>query len=906
MPTLTHLYDLVRRRADRFPGVTALGSQEGLGWRTLDSADLLRLTDLLAAELAARGVGAGDRVVLWTPNHWRAPVYCFALWRLGAIVVPFDREMNPTAGARILESVEPRLVISGYGERPAWALEAYPLIEWWDPGAGPAAGGGAAPAGPGASWTPPEEELAALFFTSGTTGNPKGCMITHANLCSQIEALGENIPLDPACRLAGILPLSHLFEFTCGLLYPLSRGAAVHYVPSRRAPDVLRVMTEQRITHMIAVPQLLALMGQALEGQLAAKLPAPLLAGMYRLAERLPLGARRRLFWPVHRRLGGHLELIASGGAALGAETQRLWERLGVRIVQGYGTSECSPVVAAGRPDGSTPVGSVGRPIRGVALRLAAPPAGGGAAPGTPAPAGAEAEGEVLVRGANVMRGYWKDAARTAEVLRDGWYATGDLGTIDGAGNLRLTGRARDLIVLPSGMKVWPQDVEDVLRADPAVADAAVVMAVSPAGGATLHAYLLPRVAAQADAAAVGQVVSRSNARLAQHQRLASASWWPDADFPRTSTLKVRRHLLPPPDRLAPAAVVQVERALAADDPVGQAVAGAARVPAVEGRQTLGELGLDSLALTELALALEEKTGRAISDGDLRLAMTVDELRAHLAGAPPATGAGGGAGGGEQPLPEAIEDSQPAWPYTWGRVFRFVSFPFDLLYRWAVTRTVVVGAEHLVGVAAGAGSPGAAPLLFAGTHRSFADVPLLRFALAHSPGRRLVGRLVIAVYAGGLAAAGPLARYGALAFGLFPLRQYGQRDASLRALAQLVRAGSPALIFPQGAHIEPEQERAGDPRAAFKPGIGYLATSLGATVVPFGLAGPERVMPPTLEGYTGPTVAGIPVSIRRGPLAVAFGAPLRPEPGETPAAFAARLQEVSFALARRAEAALGK
>jgi long-chain acyl-CoA synthetase len=895
---LTHLYDLVRERAARFPGAPALGAQEGLGWRTLDSADLLRLTDVLAAELAARGVGDGDRVVLWAPNHWRAPVYCFALWRLGAVVVPFDREMNPTAGARILEAVEPRLVVAGYGERPAWALDAFPLTEWWEPGSSAAP----APAPAAAPWTPPGEELAALFFTSGTTGSPKGCMITHANLCSQLEALGDNIPLDPSCRLAGILPLSHLFEFTCGLLFPLSRGAAVHYVPSRRAPDVLRVMTEQRITHMIAVPQLLGLMGQALEGQLAAKIPAPLLTGMYRLAERLPLGARRRLFWPVHRRLGGHLSLIASGGAALGADTQRLWERLGVRIVQGYGTSECSPVVAAGMPDGSTPVGSVGRPLRGVELRLAPPEA---APPEAAAPAGPDAEGEVLVRGPNVMRGYWKDAARTAEVLRDGWYATGDLGTIDGAGNLRLTGRARDLIVLPSGMKVWPQDVEDVLRADPAVADAAVVMTVSPAGGATLHAYLLPRAGASADAGAAGTVVARSNARLAQHQRLASASWWPDADFPRTSTLKVRRHLLPAPDRLGAAAVVRVERALAADDPVGQAVAGAARVPAVEGGQTLGELGLDSLALTELALALEEKTGKAVGDGDLRLAMTVDELRSHLAGAPPAAGGGGGAGD-EQPLPEAIGVSQPAWPYTWGRVFRFIGFPFDLLYRWAVTRTVILGAEHLAAVAAVQAAPGAGPLLFAGTHRSFADVPLLRHALAHSPARRLSRRLVIAVYAGGLAAAGPLARYGALAFGLFPLRQYGQRDASLRALAHLIRGGCPALIFPQGAHVEPEQERAGDPRAAFKPGVGYLATSLGATVVPFGLAGPEQVMPPTLEGYTGPTVAGIPVSIRRGPLAVVFGAPLRPEPGETPAAFAARLQEVSFALARRAEAALGK
>jgi long-chain acyl-CoA synthetase len=903
---LTHLYDLLRRRAASFPTAPALGSQEGLGWRTLDSRELLDLTDRLALHLASRGVGPGDRVVLWAPSHWRTPVYCFAIWRLGGIVVPFDREMNPGAGARILEAVQPRLVVSGYSERPAWAAEApssCPISEWWDPTALP-------PAETGTSWTPPAEELAALFYTSGTTGSPKGCMISHANLCSQVEALADNIPLDPTCRLASILPLSHLFEFTCGLLYPLSRGAAVHYVPSRRAPDVLRVLSEQRITHMIAVPQLLLLMGQGLQGQLAARLPAPVLQGAGALAGHLPLAARRSLYFPVHRRLGGHLRLIASGGAALPPDTQRLWEQLGVRIVQGYGSSECSPVIAAGLPDGSTPVGSVGRPIRGVQIRLAAP--GQPVAPPDPLPPNdtenpthpGGIEGEVLVKGPNVMRGYWNDPQRTAEVLQDGWYATGDLGTIDSAGNLRLTGRARDLIVLPSGMKVWPQDVEDTLRADPAVADAAVVLGGGPGTSSSLHAYLLPApgpgAGAESGPGAVGEIVARANGHLAQHQRLASASWWPEPDFPRTSTLKVRRHLLPAPERLAPAAVVQVERALAADGPVAQAVAGVARVPTVLGNQTLGELGLDSLALTELALALEEKTGKVLEDDDLRLAMTVDEVRNLLAGRAAPSGADGAAGG-EQPLPESISTTQPLWPYTWGRAFRFLGLPFDLLYLWGASRTVVLGGEHLAGLSTATG-----PLFFAGTHRSFADVPLLRHALARTPARGLLGRLVTAVYAGGLAAAGPLARYGTLAFGLYPLRQYGQREASLRGLAQLARDGSPVLIFPQGAHVPPDLERANDPRAAFKPGVGHLAIGLRASVVPFGLAGSERVMPPTLEGHAGPVVAGIPVAIRRGPLAVAFGPPLRPQPGETAGAFAARLQEASFALSRRAEAALGK
>ncbi len=861
---LTHLYEIVVRRAAAFPAAVALWSQQGLGWRALTSRQLLDLVDRLAQELAARGVREGDRVVLWLPSHWRTPVYLFALWKLGAVVVPFDKEMNQDAAARIVESVEARLVLVGYPERPAWAENSpAEVAEWWEPGTQ-----GRAEAASG-RWSQPAEELAAIFFTSGTTGNPKGCMISHANLCAQVEALQHNIPLDPACRLASILPLSHLFEMTAGLLYPLARGAAIYYVPSRRGPDVVRVLSEQRITHMIVVPQLLTMMGTALEQQLAAKLPAFALKAMRALAARLPLTARHALYWMVHRKLGGQLRMMASGGAALPAETQVLWERLGVRIVQGYGTSECSPVVACGAPDGSTPLGSVGRAIRGVTVRLSA-------------------EGELQVQGPNVMRGYWKDPVRTAEVLHDGWYSTVDLATIDTAGNIQLAGRAKDLIVLPSGMKVWPQDVEDALRLEPNLKDAATVLVHTASGGATLHAYLIPETPRdrQSDLAAL---VARVNGRLAQHQRLATASWWPEDDFPRTSTLKVRRNLLPLPESVA---AVKVDSVLASDDPVGQAIAGAARVNAVLPDQTLAELGLDSLGLVELALALEEKSGKAVKDDDLRLEMTVQQVRDFLAAAPPAGDHDGREDGGV----EAIGAAQPLWPYTWGRAFRFLAAPLDLLFRASATDTRVLGAEHLRQLPR--------RVILAGTHHSYADLPLLRHGLARTPARRLAGRLVIAAAAGNFSKAGLFARFGTLAFGLYPLKQYGDRDASLRGLARLAADGSPVLIFPQGQHVSPEMERAGDPEARFRAGVGHLAAALEAVVVPFGLAGTERLLPVHQEGPPGPQIAGIPLQIHRAPLAIAFGPPLVLGPDESPQAFAARLQDVCYALTRQAEQAL--
>ncbi|HEX9373584.1 MAG TPA: AMP-binding protein, partial [Roseiflexaceae bacterium] len=385
------LYEIVLERAQRFARATALGAQDGLGWRTLDSRTLLSQVDGAAEDLAARGVRCGDRVVLWTPSGLRTPVYLFALWKLGAVAVPFDRDMNPNAAEAIVRSVEPRLIILGYDQRPSWAAETG-TVEWWEP---------SAPKAPSATqpWQAPDEDLAAIFFTSGTTGQPKGCMISHANLCSQVMAFASRIPLDEHCRLGSILPLSHLFELTCGLLYPLSRGAAIHYIPSRRGPDVVRVLADQHVTHMMAVPQLLTLMGNALEQRLRSRLPGPIYRALTGLADRVAPGIRRRLFFMVHRQIGGALRLMAAGGAALPLETQRQWERLGVDVIQGYGTSECSPVIACGLPR-RTPAGSVGPPLDGVQVRLSG-------------------EGELQAKGPNVMRGYWHDPQRTAEVLAD-------------------------------------------------------------------------------------------------------------------------------------------------------------------------------------------------------------------------------------------------------------------------------------------------------------------------------------------------------------------------------------------------------------------------------------------------------------------------------------------------------
>jgi 1-acyl-sn-glycerol-3-phosphate acyltransferase len=309
--------------------------------------------------------------------------------------------------------------------------------------------------------------------------------------------------------------------------------------------------------------------------------------------------------------------------------------------------------------------------------------------------------------------------------------------------------------------------------------------------------------------------------------------------------------------------------------------------------QLLGDLGLDSLGLVDLAVALEEKTGKSIGDDALRLELSVDQVRSLVARA---LSAEEGSPAGDAGSAETTSLHQPLWPYSWGRALRVLGLPIELVYRCSVTRTVVVGGEHLTDLSG--------RVILAGTHHSRADVSLVQWGLEHSPARRLTHRLVIAAAATTFAR-GLVGWYGVLAFGLYPLRQYGARDASLRRLMQLAEAGNAVLIFPQGTYAAPKQEVADDPAVRFRPGVAHLALALEASVVPFGVAGTQQLMPPSLAEYKGRFVAaGRPLTITRGPLAIAFGAPLTVATGESPQEFTDRLQVASYALTREAERAL--
>jgi long-chain acyl-CoA synthetase len=237
---------------------------------------------------------------------------------------------------------------------------------------------------------------------------------------------------------------------------------------------------------------------------------------LHRLASRFPFGLRRTLFGAVHQRFGGHFRFFVSGGAYLPPALAQRWEEMGFRIIQGYGATECSPIVSA-TPFKEHNLTSVGKPLPGVHVQIAP-------------------DEEILVQGPNVFRGYWKNPEATQAVLQEGKYHTGDLGYLDAQNNLYLRGRKKNLIVLANGMNVYPEDLENVLKSIPGVKDATVFGLMEHDTGPQVHSVLLLEDPEQAKA-----VVQQANKRLAAHQQIRSFTVWPDKDFPRTHTLKVKR-----------------------------------------------------------------------------------------------------------------------------------------------------------------------------------------------------------------------------------------------------------------------------------------------------------------------------------------------------------------------------
>ena len=787
---LKTLNEILDESAARFGRKPALIIRPGFRTRVWTYRDLADVVPRIARHLAESGIRRGDRVVIWGVNRPEYGIAFLAALRIGAVLVPLDVNSLPDFAQKIVERTRATAAIVSAQTRVRGLTLGIPLH---DMERLPELATGRAPL-PAADLG--GDDLAEIVFTSGTTGDPKGAMLTHRNVLSNAEAAREIFPIGPKQRLLSFIPLSHMFEQLAGFWTLLLTGASVVYPTSRQPAVIRRTFKERRVSMILITPAAVRSILLGIQRQAEAQGKAELFAKLRRVAKRLPMGLRRVLFRRVHREFGGRFRYIVSGGAALDPALGEAWRDLGVDVLQGYGTTECSPAVTFNRLDRNR-LGSVGVPIPGVEVRIAE-------------------DGEVLVHGPNVFKGYWENDEATRSVLdAEGWYHTGDLGEIDADGFLWLRGRKKDMIVLADGLKVYPEDIEDVLAADPRIQAAsspqrpeiATVVGLEPPGEAIrVHAVFLLK-----DGAAVEAIVRDANTRLSGSQQIRGWTVWPDEDFPTTPTQKVKKRFvverlleLQRGDRAAQiVATGAAERQLTQ---VEALVAQAANVPAAVVRpeaQLSADLGMDSLARVDLLGVIEEELGAYIDDAALAPSATVAEL--------------------EQLVRDAKDAKRETGIFGWplNPLVRTFGILLQETFVWPLVtifyRVRVTGREKLHGLRG--------PVLFAPNHCLHWDNGIILTAIP------LGWRWKLAVAAAADDVFGNKLNgfFSAVLADAFPLAREGAIRRSLELLGARLDRNFSVLIYPEG------KLTVGGPTQPFKSGTGLIAVQGGTPVVPMKL-----------------------------------------------------------------------
>jgi len=770
---------------------------DGLRTRRITYAELARLAWQTGTWMQRQGLSAGDRVVLWGTNSGEWAAVLWACLATGIVAVPIDAQSSQDWANRIVEETGAKLL---------WQDRELAHLRQTVAGLPAAPPGGEGPA---------RDALAQIIFTSGSTAAPKGVCLTHGNTLASLEPMEREIaryrrwerPFHPV-RFLVQLPLSHVFGQMLGLFVPPLLRGEIHFIPELSPADVIRSLRERRISVLATVPRYLDLLGAEVIHQ-------------HHLAPRLAVPARGHflkswwLFRDVHAHLGWKFWAFVCGGASLPEQTERLWRRLGYAVIQGYGMTETASLISVNHPLKMSH-GSIGQSMPGRQVRISE-------------------TGEILVKGETVSPGYWSKEGG-AQGWGGEWFSTGDLAETDAAGNLFFRGRSKELIVASNGMNIYPEDIEHALRAEPEVADI-VVVGVELPGGPTPMALFRGHADWEA-------VLQRANKRLEPHQRVARWAEWPDLDFPRTGTRKVRRGVV----REYAQAIVSGEpveslRASALEQALRDA--GARWQGALRDDWELGRhLALDSLARVSLLAALESRFSLSLDEGQVGELTTIGALRHTIAARLEAGAVSPAAPAPPPPVPETVPETAPEqnpvfprWPQSWWAA-ALRALLHGLLLRpltaWLSGRAPLHGLEHLEGIAG--------PALLLANHLTAIDGALL---VGRLPWRR-ARRVAIAMSGellGGYRCPAPsltwfrrVARrvqYGLLllAYQVFPLpRSAGVRRAFQHA-GRLADAGYSVLVFPEGRRSETGE------LLPLQPGAGILARDLRLPVVPVWLAG---------------------------------------------------------------------
>lgn len=496
--------------------------------------------------------------------------------------------------------------------------------------------------------SPKESDLAALLYTSGTTADPKGVMLTHANLLGEAKSVFGVFTIGPNDALLGILPMFHVLAQMANLFLPLFNGSRVVYLETLNTTELLRALQEREITAFAVVPQFFYLIHEKIfkelgkRGKLTLRLVRALMAVNFFL-RRFGINAGKVFFGKIHATFGKRMRYLVTGGSRFDPVIQRDFYSFGIDVLNAYGLTETTGGAFVNRPNRPIAFGSVGPPMPGVEARINNP---------QEVEEGQPAAGEIVLRGPIVMKGYWNRSDATAEVLRDGWFYTGDLGYIDRAGNLFITGRQKEVIVLANGKNVYPEEIEAHYLQSPYVKEICVMAFESRRGDPTsehLHAVIVPNFEALREKKIVNAKeairfdIEGLSHKIASTKRVGSYEIWQD-ELPRTTTRKLKRFQIEKrvrelqekggeePEIGTEKPLTDEERAWLEREDVKQALAivqDAARnkLDSLRPSHNLElDLGLDSMQRVELLTSLEQQLGGDIPESQLADIYSVRDL----------------------------------------------------------------------------------------------------------------------------------------------------------------------------------------------------------------------------------------------------------------------------------------
>jgi long-chain acyl-CoA synthetase len=840
----------------------AYRQRSGYRMESFTYGQVISMAHAFASDLGTRGIAKGDRVMLWGENsaEWVA-VFC-GCSLTGVVVVPMDVGASSDFAIRVLHQVQAKLVVTSRAHAHTFEAAELPIASLSFEEIAQKRND------PHSSLSKPSlsrADILQIVFTSGTTAEPRGVVITHGNVLANIAPLEREMQgylkyerLVHPLRFLNLLPLSHVFGQFLGMFLPPLLGGTVIFQDELKPSEVVNTIRRERVSVLVTVPRILQSLKQKLERDLEDHKQAQVFRQRFVSSKDQHFLRRWWTFRGIRRQFGWKFLAMISGGAALDSETEEFWGRLGYAVIQGYGLTETTSLVSVNHPF-KLGKGSIGKVLPGREVKLAE-------------------DGEILVRGAGVTSGYWDGreapgiSAGTSDVAshNDGWYRTGDIGALDEAGNLYFKGRKKEVIVMPAGMNVYPEDLEASLRRQPEVKDC-VVVGIERGGNAEPCAVLILRGDTGRDVkterVTLEKVVQRANQSLAEYQRMHRWLEWPGEDFPRTNTQKPRRNLI--------AALVQKEHAqkniaqqsvsATENNPLADLIArvtGRAVGHLNENASLDSDLGLSSLDRVELLSALEDRYQVDLSETRFSAVRTVGDLDRMLRG-------------------EAVAGAvyhYPAWvlrwPVTWLRwlAHYLLMRPAIILLGWPR----IEGRENLRGVNG--------PLLVVSNHIGDVDPGFILTALPARFRRRL------ATATGGealeaLRTPSPdrnffLRMYdrmqwllGVSLLNLFPLPREAGFRRSFAYAGQAVDRGYNVLVFPEGRHTTDGKMN------PFRAGIGLLAVNLGIPVLPM-----------RIDGLYEAKAAGrwfvAPWSIR-----VKIGKPIRFDPGTDAEQIAAHLQE---------------